>query len=451
MTNNSLPLREFVTIFINKLNDAQIDHCVLRNYQELPDNNSGNDIDFLVDRNSVNKILNLIACIDGIVITGVIDRLYVISIFIYGIKWGDGFNALQLDLFTTSSWKNLSFLSTKDVLSSRQNAEEGNGLIKKPAPYHEAIISFFSSYLVGGWIKEKYQSNVVEIFKSYPEKIVAILGANFGVKLSKDFVDAMCENDKSRLYKILPKLKTSLLFHHLSKTPLTSFKKIISYYFLEIKYRFTPSVLTNVVFLGADGSGKSTIINAVAADLKNTTKTITLKHLKPSFNKKDSVQSVVTDPHSLPPRSALISSLKITYWAVLYWYELYFGGHKNLMLKIWDRYYYDLLVDTKRYRYGGFAWYARLIAKLVPKPDLIILLDAPAEVIQSRKKEVSFQETLRQQKAYVELVSRLENGFIVDATLPVQQVINEVSKAVIDCLVKKQGVGGESSCLNDIS
>ena len=46
-------------------------------------------------------------------------------------------------------------------------------------------------------------------------------------------------------------------------------------------------------------------------------------------------------------------------------------------LVIFDRYIYDLLVDSKRVRYGGPAWMLRLLARIVPRPELVILLDAP--------------------------------------------------------------------------
>ena len=97
MTANCLTLKEFLTTFIGKLNNAQIDHCVLRNYDELPDGNSGNDIDFLVNRCNVKNFIDILASIDGVAVTGSIDRFYVISVFVYGInnKENPWYNDLQ--------------------------------------------------------------------------------------------------------------------------------------------------------------------------------------------------------------------------------------------------------------------------------------------------------------------------------------------------------------------
>jgi thymidylate kinase len=101
---------------------------------------------------------------------------------------------------------------------------------------------------------------------------------------------------------------------------------------------------------------------------------------------------------------------------------------------IFDRYYHDLLIDTKRYRYKGPLWLVNLIGKILPKPDLVILLDAPAEILQSRKKEVPFSETQRQQNAYRSLVSRLPNGYIVNVAKPFEQVAGEIEGVIIGFL-----------------
>ncbi len=55
-----------------------------------------------------------------------------------------------------------------------------------------------------------------------------------------------------------------------------------------------------------------------------------------------------------------------------------------------DRHFLDILVDQRRYRYGGPLWLLRLIRRLIPKPDLVNLLDAPPKVLQARKQELSF-------------------------------------------------------------
>jgi thymidylate kinase len=91
-------------------------------------------------------------------------------------------------------------------------------------------------------------------------------------------------------------------------------------------------------------------------------------------------------------------------------------------------------VDHRRYRYGGPVWLARVLARLIPQPDIFILLDAPPEVVQSRKKEVTFEETRRQRFAYIELIGELECAHVVNASKPLDQVVNEVENIILGYL-----------------
>ena len=102
-----------------------------------------------------------------------------------------------------------------------------------------------------------------------------------------------------------------------------------------------------------------------------------------------------------------------------------------------DRYYHDVLVDPRRYRYGGPRWFARLTCAWVPKPDLWILLDAPASVIRARKNEIPLAEIERQRLLYRELVAHLPGGHIVDASRSPDEVAHAVARIIIDFLAAR--------------
>ena len=99
----------------------------------------------------------------------------------------------------------------------------------------------------------------------------------------------------------------------------------------------------------------------------------------------------------------------------------------------------DALVDPRRYRYGGPQRLLRLIWDLVPKPDLVILLDAPTDVLRGRKQEVAVAEIERQCDAYRRIVMTSRNGHIVDATQPVDGVIGAVGDVILEFLRARVG------------
>jgi len=240
-----------------------------------------------------------------------------------------------------------------------------------------------------------------------------------------------------QIISLLPAIRRHLLYTRFSSCPYNSLKSIFIHYYNELKIRFTPYPIDTVCFLGPDGSGKTSVISDVVNNLKNTTKTIVCYHLKPSLRKKKGALLTVTEPHAKPPRNVALSTGKVVFWLLLYWIDRFFHGHKNLTLRIWDRYYYDLLIDPKRYRYGAPMWLARMVGKFIPRPDLIILLDAPPEILQARKQEVTLEETSRQREAYLQYVQGLKNGVVIDASQSLHQVIKNTNEVIMKYMAQK--------------
>ncbi len=65
---------------------------------------------------------------------------------------------------------------------------------------------------------------------------------------------------------------------------------------------------------------------------------------------------------------------------------------------------------------------------IYPKPDLVIFLDAPADVLYSRKGEGTVEDLERRRKEYLRMGSLIAHFSIVDAVQPVEQVVREVKK-----------------------
>jgi thymidylate kinase len=186
-----------------------------------------------------------------------------------------------------------------------------------------------------------------------------------------------------------------------------------------------------IVILGPDGAGKSSVIQGLIGELTAAGRRVKMRHLKPRLlvRSGDSV-SIVTDPHGKPPRSALVSVAKVLVWLIEEWYATLFQNEQNTLL-ICDRYYHDLLVDPMRYRYGGPIWVARCVGKLMPQPDLWVLLNAPATILQTRKQEVPLEETMRQCDAYLALVRDQKRFIIVDATQSLEDVVADIEDEIL--------------------
>jgi thymidylate kinase len=186
-----------------------------------------------------------------------------------------------------------------------------------------------------------------------------------------------------------------------------------------------------IVILGPDGAGKSSVIDGLMRSLKPAGLTVKMRHLKPRMvaRLRGQVEVTVVDPHGKPPRGAFLSLVKLAVWIYEEWYSFLFHEKRGTLL-ICDRYYHDLLVDPKRYRFGAPLWTARLVGKLMPRPRLWVLLNAPAALLQERKQEVAPEETARQCEAYLHFIRTRNKYVIVDAAQPLDRVVADVERAV---------------------
>ncbi len=201
-----------------------------------------------------------------------------------------------------------------------------------------------------------------------------------------------------------------------------------------------PTAGLHVAFLGPDGSGKSSVIKRIMPDLAQAFSDTACIHLLPGIGRKKGDNRPVTDPHGQAPRGLPASVAKIVYlWCdyFLGWCLTVWPKTVRSTLVVFDRYYHDILVDPRRYRYRGPIWLARWVGKLIPKPELWILLDAPAEVLQERKQEVSFEETARQRENYLKLIRGMKNGVVVDASRDLNDVVTDVNLAILNFMAKR--------------
>lgn len=186
-----------------------------------------------------------------------------------------------------------------------------------------------------------------------------------------------------------------------------------------------------IAMLGADGAGKSTVIDGVTEQLENEGLEIEYQHWKPSkySDLKPGGASAVEDPHNQKPRGVLMSRLKAV-CLVGIWRWRFFRNIGDSMkqgkLVLFDRFYGDMLVDSKRYRYHGGRSFAKYVFRFMPKPNAVIYLDADTEVLLSRKQEVEERALENIVRGYRVYANETSYAHTVDASQPAEKVISDV-------------------------
>lgn len=288
---------------------------------------------------------------------------------------------------------------------------------------------YFLKKIDKGWLDAEQYKHLKKQWQSNSIKCITAI-APFFTKKSQTLIGLIFnENDN----EIVLKDNITVLKKELHQNLGFNF----GYFFGRILNRmirmFKPTGLV-VAFMGPDGSGKTTIINGIKSDFSQIFRQSKQFHLFPKETKNT---PPAINPHAQKSRGYFNSLAKLLYFLGLYSYGHWF---KIVPLKIrstlviFDRYYHDILVDPKRYRNGTSKFWTRLIGKLIPKPDLWILIDVPGDVIQKRKPEVSPEESARQVLAYQELFKKLDNGFVINGNQNPDKVIFDAEQVIINHL-----------------
>jgi len=195
-----------------------------------------------------------------------------------------------------------------------------------------------------------------------------------------------------------------------------------------------------VAFIGPDGSGKSSLIERVTADLRPVFRRTMTLHLRPRLLASGVGSAPVAETHALPARCVAASLAKLACFVADY-----LAGYALRLLPFlvrsglvaFYRYFHDLLADPKRYRYGAPMALARAATWLVPEPGLWLVLDAPAAVLQERKREVGEKESALQRRAYLALAARVGDAVVIDASRGQAAVATDATGAILAWLANR--------------
>jgi len=173
----------------------------------------------------------------------------------------------------------------------------------------------------------------------------------------------------------------------------------------------------SVALLAPDGAGKSTLADALATSLYFPVRRFYLGLEGGRF--------AGSSPSGLPGLGFLRRLLHV--WGS-YVQALYHQARRRFV--IFDRYPYEALLPGPSGA-GALSRARRgLLGRSLPAPDLVVVLDAPGEILHRRKPEHSVERLDRDREGYRALAKRLPRALVVDASRPLEEVRRDVTEGV---------------------
>jgi len=302
-----------------------------------------------------------------------------------------------------------------------------------PLPAHEAIVSLLTSLLFSGRAKEKYFPKVRQTFAGCPEEILAALRPQFGLKVTTRLVSAVIAGDPEAMSDCVPQLRFSLAWRGLLRRPLGCVPGVVWHYVREIAICLSPENVLTVMILDPGGEGRAAVIENLMPLLSSAAKSVERRHF--TLNTTLPRESGETGAVASEPRGSLASMAAVACWLMREWQGRF--RRRNSTLRLFDNDYHDLLMDPRRYGYGGPRWFARLAGTLLPASDFWILIDPADRDLRAGSPALAETQTSHQIDIWHRFVHSKKHFLILDAGKPAADLADEAYSALTEFLARR--------------
>lgn len=417
------------------LHENNIPYCVLGNIDHLP-HSIPSDVDIVIDTASFRTIAEKISSFAQMMRINLVQLLLHEQTACYFVfAWADNNGILYLhpDICSDYYRRGNLFISSDELLQNRIFALDNNGNPKGffiPAP-EMRFIYYFIKKIHKSDINQAHFSYLQNQFQQSPDLCIIKLQGFWPKSETELITSFFLKNDFIGLQEAIPKLKKILIRN---RRPTLKGRW---HEFTRKIYRVLKPTGLSIALLGPDGCGKSTLNECLQQSLAPAFRGVKFFHLRPYLlpNLNASSKAPALTPHADKPRGTAASIVKLLFFFMDYMFGYWLKIRPlkvRSQLVIFDRYYHDILLDPIRYRYGAPLWIAKLVGQFLPKPDLFLVLDASAEIIQTRKQEVSLSETKRQYNAYLTFAKNRKNCAVINAERSIKETSSDANRIILD-------------------
>lgn len=418
---------------LKRLDEAGVEYCILHGWENLAEH-MPSDLDIAVRPEDMRHLERVLRSLNDASLVQVIE--YESSCYSYtlAVRNSGGVQFIAVDAAVDHREEGRIFFTCEQLLAGRR---QSNGLWVAAASIEYPHL--LAKKVSKGHLPDHQRARLRDLQGQLPESGKEIAQGLFSPQHGERVSDWIARGDWLSFEDHLPELKRALRRTVLGNSPMM----LVHYWIAElgrIWRRWKRPEGLFIAVLGLEGSGKSTLVTNLGEKLAGLFRRTVAFHLRPQVLWRNWKTGPVIDPHGKPSYPWLVSLLKIPYYLLHYLLGYWVRVRPKLVrsnLVIFDRYYDDLVVDPKRYRYGGPTALVRFARSFIPRPDLYLILDVPASEALSRKSEIPHVELALHREAYLRLASELPNAMLLDGSLAIEEVARNARAVILDYLTHR--------------
>ena len=449
-TNGAVDLRRLALYgeVAGRWNAAGLRYAVVSGLSPQSPARPGRDLDVLVEASQVETAIQLAVSSMRDLGWDVVLKRRPWTTMITGVADAAGSPfAIEIDVFSRLRWFNV-------TLVDRPNP----GPVSQPTldfqfdPWASFAKRTLMQVLAGQTIRLQEDPSRFDLAPFEVSSLKTGLFDLCGPELGQAILDAVRRKDAGWMQENVLSLRRAVLSRRLRHHPHSAITGLFSWlrdelYDLLLADRAAPILAV----VGPDGTGKSSSIQALKAmlDAQFRFEGIVVRHwrpgLLPPLKRLRSLRALEAIPPPGPPRreAGRFGWLRLVYYGVDFALGYLLRDRpqaSQLVPIIYDRCLLDMAVDPQRYGLSTGRG-VRALWRVLPGPDLVVLITDDVERIQARKSELPAEEIERQLLEWRELESRGMVDAVVEAGASPEATASRLLACLLSAFV---GLGDRS-------